>query len=124
VCVCVCAFSPGTPPVCYCCVFLLTYLSVCVSLYWQSFQQVPLVLVVPSPQININEMRKSSYVTGWRYLQVGQQNVRGLECKCENITSESSGDVTCDSLDDVTWSHGTHDVKISVGKVRRIWMII
>jgi len=27
------------------------------------------------------------------------------------ITSESRGDVTCDSLGDVTWSHGTHDVK-------------
>ena len=38
------------------------------------------------------------------------------------ITSESRGDVTCDSLGDVTWSHGTHDVKRSVGKVRRIWM--
>jgi len=38
------------------------------------------------------------------------------------ITSESLGDVTCDSLGDVTWSHGTHDVKRSVGKVRRIWM--
>ena len=72
--VCVCAFSPGTPPVCYCCVFLLTYLSVCVSLYWQSFQQVPLVLVVPSPQIYINEMRKSSDVTRWKCPQVGQQD--------------------------------------------------
>jgi len=38
------------------------------------------------------------------------------------ITSESRGDVTCESLGDVTWSHGTHDVKRSVGKVRRIWM--
>ena len=46
--------------------------------------------------------------------------LRGLECKCENITSESRWDVTCDSLGDVTWSHGTHDVKRSVGKVRPI----
>ena len=38
------------------------------------------------------------------------------------ITKESRGDVTCDSLGDVTWSHGTYDVKRSVGKVRRIWM--
>jgi len=48
--------------------------------------------------------------------------LRGLECKCENITSESRGDVTCDSLGDVTRSHGTNDVKRSVRKVRRIWM--
>jgi len=48
--------------------------------------------------------------------------LRGLESKCENITSESRGDVTCDSLGDVTRSHGTHDVERSVGKVRRIWM--
>ena len=39
-----------------------------------------------------------------------------------SMTSESRGDVTRDSLGDVTWSHGTHDVKRSVGKVRRIWM--
>jgi len=38
------------------------------------------------------------------------------------IKSESRGDVTCDSLGDVTRSHGTHDVKRSVGKVRRILM--
>ena len=84
------------------------------------------VLVVPSPQIYINELRKSSNVTGWKCPQVGQQHVTpsgiGLEGKCENITSESRGDVTCDSLGDVTLSHGTHDVKRSVGKVRRIWM--
>ena len=50
--------------------------------------------------------------------------LRGLECKCGNITSESRGDVACDSLGpgDVTWSQSTHDVKRSVGKVRRIWM--
>ena len=28
-----------------------------------------------------------------------------------SITSESLEDVTCDSLGDVTWSHGTHDVR-------------
>ena len=85
----------------------------------------PLVLVVPSPQIYINEMRKSSNVTGWKCplaKLVNNMLLRGLECKCENITSESRGDVTCDSLGDVTWSHGTHDVKRSVGKVRRIWI--
>jgi len=42
---------------------------------------------------------------------VNNMLLRGLECKCENITSESRGDVTCDGLGDVTWSHGTHDVK-------------
>ena len=51
-------------------------------------------------------------------------------CRCtcgrvldeSGITSESRGYVTCDSLGDVTRTHGTHDVKRSVGKVRRIWM--
>jgi len=33
-----------------------------------------------------------------------------------SITSQSRRDVTCDSLGDVTWSHGTPDVKRSVGK--------
>jgi len=42
---------------------------------------------------------------------VNKMLLRGLECKCENVTSESLGDVTCDSLGDVTWSHGTHDVR-------------
>ena len=46
----------------------------------------------------------------------------GLHSRRLGITSESRGDVTCGSLGDVTWSHGTHDVKRSVGKVRRIWM--
>jgi len=40
----------------------------------------------------------------------------------DGITSESRGDVTCESLGDVTWSHGTHDFKRSVGKVRQNWM--
>jgi len=40
----------------------------------------------------------------------------GLECKCENITSEGQGDVTCDSLGDVTWSHGIHDVRDLSGR--------
>ena len=30
--------------------------------------------------------------------------------KSLSITSENQGDITCDSLEDVTWSHGTHDV--------------
>ena len=68
------AFGPDTPP-CVIVVFLLTYLCVYVSLYWQGFQQVSLVLVVPSPQIYINELRKSDNVTGWKWPQVGQQNV-------------------------------------------------
>jgi len=73
-CVCVCALSPETPPVCYCCISF-NILCVCVSLYWQGFQQVPLVLVVPSPQIYINEWRKSNNVTGWKCPQVGQQHI-------------------------------------------------
>ena len=56
-------------------VFFLTYLCVYVSVYWQGFQQVSLVLVVPLPQIYINELQKSDNVTGWKWLQVGQQNV-------------------------------------------------
>jgi len=32
------------------------------------------------------------------------------------ITSVSQGGVTCDSLGDVTWSHGTHDVRDLSGK--------
>ena len=63
------------PPPCVIIIFLLTYLCVCVSLYWQGFQQVPLVLVVPLPQIYINELRTSSTVTGWKCPQVGQKNV-------------------------------------------------
>ena len=74
-CVCVCVCLALNPPPCVIVVFLLTHLCVCVSLYWQGFQQVPLVLVVPSPQICINELRKSSNVTGWKCPQVGQQNV-------------------------------------------------
>ena len=35
----------------------------------------------------------------------------GFECKCENVTSEGQGDVTCDSLGDVIWSHCIHDVR-------------
>jgi hypothetical protein len=73
--VCVCVRLAPKPPPCVIVVFLLTYLCVCVSLYWQGFQQVPLVLVVPSPQIYINELRKSSNVTGWKCPQVGQQHV-------------------------------------------------
>jgi len=34
-----------------------------------------LVLLVPSSQIYINELGKSSNVTGWKCPQVGQQNV-------------------------------------------------
>ena len=49
---------------------------------------------------------------------------RGLECKSENITRESRGDVTCDCLGDVTWSHGTHDFKRSVRMVRRIHRVV
>jgi len=33
----------------------------------------------------------------------------------KTITIESQGDVTCDSLGDVTWSRGTHDVRGSDG---------
>ena len=73
--VCVCVRLAPKPPQCVIVVFLLTYLCVCVSLYWQGLQQMPLVLVVPSPQIYINEMRKSSNVTGWKCPQVGQQHV-------------------------------------------------
>jgi len=32
------------------------------------------------------------------------------------ITKESQGDITCDSLGDVTWSHGTHDVSDLSGR--------
>ena len=64
-----------TPPPCIIVVFLLTYLCVCVSLYWQGFQEVPLVLVVPSPQIYIDELPKSDNITGWKWPQVGQKNV-------------------------------------------------
>jgi len=62
--VCVCVRLAPKPPACVIVVFFLTYLCVCVSLCWQGFQQVPLVLVVSSPQICINELRKSSNVTG------------------------------------------------------------
>ena len=72
---CVCVCLALNPPPCVIVVFLLTHLCVCVSLYWQGFQQVPLVLVVPSPQICINELKKSSNVTGWKSPQVGQENV-------------------------------------------------
>jgi hypothetical protein len=52
----------------------------------------------------------------------GLVNLRAVMPVMLNITSESRGDVTCDSLGDVIWSHGTHDVKRSVRKVRHIWM--
>ena len=74
VCVCVCDLAPKPPP-CVIVVFLLAYLCVCVFLYWQGFQQVSLVLVVPSPEIYVNEVRKSSNVTCWKCPQVGQQKV-------------------------------------------------
>ena len=73
--VCVCVRTAPKPPPCVIVVFLLTYLCVCVSLYWQGFQQVPVVLVVPSAQIYMNELRKSSNVIGWKCPQVGQQHV-------------------------------------------------
>ena len=62
---------------------------------------------------------KNSSTYGIRTSQVGVGS--GSE-DCIIITGESRGDVTCDSLGDVIWNHGTHDVKRSVGKVRRIWM--
>ena len=34
----------------------------------------------------------------------------------DSITSESRGDVTCDSLGDVTWSHSPHDVRDPSGR--------
>jgi len=34
-----------------------------------------------------------------------------LICITVCVTSESQRDITCDSLGDVTWSHGTHDVR-------------
>ena len=73
--VCVCVRLPPKPPPCVIVVFLSTYLCVCVSLYWQGFQQVSLVLVVPSPQIYINELQKSDNVTDWKWPQVCQQNI-------------------------------------------------
>jgi len=59
--------------------------------------------------------------SGFEGPSLGQRtgHLSGVTC---SITSESRGDVTCDSLGDVTWSHGTHDVKRSVGKVQRFWM--
>jgi len=42
--------------------------------------------------------------------------LRGLECKSENVTNESQEDITCDSLKDVTWSQGTHDVRDLSGR--------
>jgi len=48
-------------------------------------------------KIIINELRESSKVIGWKCLLVGKQHamlaLRG-ECKCENLTSESQGDIT------------------------------
>ena len=50
---------------------------------------------------------------------VNRMLFRGLECKCENMTSQSRWDVTCDSLGDVTWGHGTHDVRDLSGRSYR-----
>jgi len=36
--------------------------------------------------------------------------------KSLGITSESQGDITFDSLGDVTWSHGIHDVREMSGR--------
>ena len=39
--------------------------------------------------------------------------------KPTSMTRESQGDITCDSLGDVTWSHGTHDVRDLSGRSDR-----